>query len=69
MPGKVAWRIFAKAAGATLEGRSRDEARRIAANIAKLPALLKGMTLVRGAGQRQTVFGPWFGAKKVYGGR
>jgi hypothetical protein len=34
MPGKVAWRIFAKAAGAALEGRSRDEARRIAANIA-----------------------------------
>jgi len=36
MPGKVAWRIFAKAAGAALEGRSRDEARRIAAYIAKL---------------------------------
>ncbi len=33
MSGKVAWQIFAKAAGAALEGRSRDEGRRIAANI------------------------------------
>jgi hypothetical protein len=41
MPARVAWRIFAKTAGAALEARSRDETQRIATNIAKLPEQLK----------------------------
>jgi hypothetical protein len=41
------WRIFAKAAGAALEGRSRDEARRIAANTAKAAGVADGASQMK----------------------